>query len=83
MAGWVPPPALNPPLSSLGIDRVASGRWAGSFRCRVCGGSWVPRLDPETGELPPDYWVCPSECNEEIYDGLREKWNEAGLDAPK
>jgi hypothetical protein len=69
MAGWTPPGRLNPSLASLGIERVTSGRWATSLRCRTCGALWVPRRDPATGELPVDYWLCPQDCNSNVWEG--------------
>ncbi len=79
---WTPPSSLNPPLRSLGVDRVVGGRWAGSLRCKTCRVLWVPRRDPDKGERPVDFWVCPGECNLDVWEGLQQKWSEAGLEVP-
>ena len=51
-------------------------------QCRTCGVRWVPRRDPETLELPVDYWLCPNECNRDVWEGLLERWTKAGLEVP-
>ncbi len=77
-AVWTPEPTVE--LARRVAHRLgAMGRFSPD---RICRALWTPRRDPETGQWPTPFWVCPSGCNEDLSNALIENWRQAGLEVP-